>query len=460
MWPLMIDPRSSGAIAMDAWLVPRDSPHALARRRQQRLAALFQAARASPFYRRRFARYGNTLEAQPPVSKHELMAHIDDWVTDHRVSLAALHEFIADPARIGAAFAGEFVVWESSGSSGEPGIFVQDSASMSVYSTFEALRRPGGLSWQRCMDPFYLNERMAFVGATGGHFASTVSVERLRRVMPGMAQHMRGFSFLDPTPVLVNALNHWRPSVLATYPSAALLLAEEAAAGRLRIAPREVLTGGEALSDAVRGIVSQHFNCPVRGNYGASEFLAIASECQYQRLHLNSDWVLLEPVDEQGRPVPPGEPGVTTLLTNLVNHVQPLIRYDLGDRVRIDPVRCACGSVLPVIEVQGRIDDTLLLRDAQGRSVRLLPLALTTVLEDEAGVFDFQLVQKGCRSLSLTIAETCDRAALLRVRRMLRAYLRAQGLDGIELHVHQGEPAVQSRSGKRPRVVGLPTEAL
>jgi phenylacetate-CoA ligase len=456
MWPYT-NPRSSSAIALDAWLAPRDGAGALARRRQQRLDALFEAARASPFYSRRFARYGNTLEAQPPVAKQALMDHFDAWVTDPRLSLPALQDFIADPARIGQAFVGEFAVWESSGSTGVPAIFVQDRTSMTVYDTLEALRRPGGLSWQRWMDPFGLSERMAFVGATSGHFASTVSVERLRRVMPGMAQHLRGLSFLDPTPVLVAALNQWRPSMLATYPSAALLLAEEAAAGRLQIAPREVLTGGEALSDAVRGIVSRQFNCPVRASYGASEFLTLGTECARGQLHLNSDWVLLEPVDSDGQPVPAGETGVTTLLTNLANHVQPLIRYDLGDCVCFDPRPCACGSTLPVITVQGRVDDTLLLRNAHGHDVRLLPLALTTVLEDDAGVFDFQLVQQGPRKLSLTIAEAGDRAALLHVRQVLQAYLQAQGLETIELHVHRGQLAVHGRSGKRPRVVGLHT---
>lgn len=454
MWPYT-DPRSSGAMAFDAWMAPRDSAGALARRQRQRLEALFKAAGASAFYRRRFERHGATLEAQPSVGKQTLMDHFGDWVCDRRLSLPALRDFIADPARIGLAFAGEFSVWESSGSSGVPAIFVQDSAAMAIYDTLEALRRPGGPSWQRWMDPFCLSERMAFVGATSGHFASTVSVERLRRVMPGMAQRLRGFDFLDPTPVLVDALNRWRPSVLATYPSAALLLAEEAAAGRLQIAPREILTGGEALSDAVREIVSRQFGCPVRASYGASEFLTLGTECAQGHLHLNSDWVLLEPVDPDGRPVPAGEPGATTLLTNLANHVQPLIRYDLGDRVCFDPAPCTCGSRLPVIAVQGRVDDSLLLPDTRGCSVRLLPLALTTVLEDDAGVFDFQLVQQDGHSLSLTIAESGDRAALLHVRRVLLDYLRQQGVDAVELHVHRGEPAVHGRSGKRPRVVAL-----
>ena len=87
----------------------------------------------------------------------------------------------------------------------------------------------------------------------------------------------------------------------------------------------------------------------------------MASECHLGRLHLNSDWLVLEPVDEHHRPVPPGAIGHTTLLTNLANRVQPLIRYDLGDRVRLLPTACACGSSRPLIEVEGRVDARKLL---------------------------------------------------------------------------------------------------
>ena len=44
--------------------------------------------------------------------------------------------------------------------------------------------------------------------------------------------------------------------------------------------------------------------------------------------------MILEPVDRDYRPTPPGELSHTVLLTNLANAVQPIIRYDLGDSVR------------------------------------------------------------------------------------------------------------------------------
>jgi hypothetical protein len=85
--------------------------------------------------------------------------------------------------------------------------------------------------------------------------------------------------------------------------------------------------------------------------------------------------------------------------------------------------------------------------------VRLPPLALTTVLEEGAGVFEFQLVQQGPRELSLTIATGGGAEMLARARHALTAYLRDQGLCTLTLEVRHGPPARCGRSGKLPRIV-------
>jgi phenylacetate-coenzyme A ligase PaaK-like adenylate-forming protein len=295
---------------------------------------------------------------------------------------------------------------------------------------------------------------LAFVGATHGHFASVCTIERLRRQYPWLAPQLRCLSFLRPMADLVAELERFAPRVLAAYPSTALALAEEAAARRLKLSLQSVWVGGETLTPAVRGAIERAFDAPVINSYGASECLTLAGECDQQALHLNADWVILEPVDEHERPVEPGTFGATTLLTNLANRVQPLIRYDLGDRVRLLPQACACGSSLPVIEIEGRSDDSLVMRSAGGRMVRLPPLALVSVLED-VGVFDFQLLQRGPGRLCLSLAHGGADGAreLQRARAALTAYLHAQGLGGTTLDSRCGKPCRHGRSGKTRRVV-------
>ena len=143
--------------------------------------------------------------------------------------------------------------------------------------------------------------------------------------------------------------------------------------------------------------------------------MSIAYGCTEGWLHVNADWVLLEPVDDAYRPVPPGEPSHTVLLTNLANRVQPVIRYDLGDSVMAKPEPCACGSPLPAILVEGRRDDVVSLRAPDGSVVRLLPLALTTVVEEAAPGHRFQIVQTAADRLMLRL-DTSQRRAIGRRR--------------------------------------------
>lgn len=455
----VFDPLRLGAVVLDVLASSHATPDALAARQSARLAKLLDAAaQGSRVYRERLQgkTLGDTpLIALPSISKSELMARFDDWVTDPQLRLSELRAFTADPQRIGAPYLGKYLIWESSGTGHEPGVFVQDARAMAVYDALEALRRSTPRSLQRWFDPLLVTERIAFVGATSGHFASFVSMQRLRQLNPWMTQALGCFSILQSTSTLVEQLNAFAPTVIATYPTVAALLADEACRGALHFAPKEVWTGGETLSAAVRKRVALALRCTVRNSYGASEFLSIGWECSHGQMHANTDWVILEPVDEQGRPMPVGQPSYSTLLTNLANHVQPLIRYDLGDQITVRHERCECGSPLPVIEVQGRRDDPLVMAGRDGQPVTLLPLALTTVLEDEAGVFDFQLRQHDDRTLVLRLNLHGTEAATVvaRCRAALEKLAAMQGLGPIHMRTEFGQAIPRGRSGKAQRVI-------
>jgi phenylacetate-CoA ligase len=119
--------------------------------------------------------------------------------------------------------------------------------------------------------------------------------------------------------------------------------------------------------------------------------------------HVNSDWAALEPVDADGRPVPPGRPSHTVLLTNLANRVQPILRYDLGDSVLLRPDPCPCGSPLPAIRVQGRAADVLTFPGVHGEQVSLSPMLFGTLLDRVPGVEQFQVVQTAPTTLRVRL---------------------------------------------------------
>ena len=455
--PAFFDPSRWGRAAGDVWSGTWLDRDALERRAHQRLCALLRFARVHvPLYRRLHRGLppasAATLAELPVLRKSQVMADLPASLSAVGLSRGAIEEFIADPARIGRPLAGRYAVWTSSGSTGVPGVFVHDGDALAVYDALELLRFRGLSSAPVPAGPLLASERYAMVAAIEGHFAGIATVERLRRTFPLLAPWVRAFSVLQPLKDLVRQLNEYRPTLLAAYPTVAELLADEQRAGRLHLSLDELWCGGESLSAATRAQVAREFGCRVREAYGASEFLSIAWPCRLDRLHVNADWVVLEGVDARGRPVPPGEPSHTTLLTNLANRTQPLIRYDLGDSITVLPAPCPCGSQMPAIVVQGRSDDVLTLAGRHGLPVKLLPLALETVLEEEGRVSDFQLLQTGQRQLLLRLGRA-GRARADAARAVLRAYLQRLDLPGVRVQLDAAPPCREPCSGKLRRVV-------
>jgi phenylacetate-coenzyme A ligase PaaK-like adenylate-forming protein len=189
----------------------------------------------------------------------------------------------------------------------------------------------------------------------------------------------------------------------------------------------------------------------VGNHYGTSEAVGLTFECAAQQLHVNSDWYVLEPVDEHDRPVPPGRLSHGALVTNLANRIQPIIRYQLGDQISVRPETCSCASPFPVIDVIGRTDDVLVFAKPGGGSVRILPLAIATVAEETPGVAACQLVQRGPSRLVVRFrAVDPDENAEVwgRLRMRLDNFLTNQGAIGVSIQMDCLPPQLHPRSGK------------
>lgn len=224
-------------------------------------------------------------------------------------------------------------------------------------------------------------------------------------------------AFLDasrPPETLVDELERLRPVVLAATPSDVLDLLEGVPEGRdlRRIGLRALCLHSEPLAPDERAWFEARFGCPVRTNYYCNEVWAIAAECEHGRLHEFSDHVVLELVDDAGRPVPDGTPG-HVIVTGLDNRVQPFIRYRLGDLAVRSPERgCPCGRSFPVLErIEGRDDDVFLHPD--GRKVH--PSRITVAVKSPCfrhpglQVFrDYQVVQDAADHVTVRLVPGRD----------------------------------------------------
>ena len=154
-----------------------------------------------------------------------------------------------------------------------------------------------------------------------------------------------------------------------------------------------------------------------------------ASDCEQRHKHLFEDWCIAENVDQDGRPVPDGQPGERVLVTNLFNRTLPMIRFEVSDVVAIDRRPCACGRTLARLHaIEGRSADVLRLDDAAGGRVAIHPTQLSPVSADPS-VREFQIVQCGQRIvLRVVLRQGAGEEATARLVTAVEERLRAAGV--------------------------------
>jgi phenylacetate-coenzyme A ligase PaaK-like adenylate-forming protein len=455
-----LDDLNAVGVAWDSWRATRGGGPAIAARQQARFEALIRHTRlASRFYADHYRGLPTVgladLTRLPPVAKPALMSRFDDWVTDSVVTRAGVEEFVADLDNVGKDLLGKYAVFTTSGSTADPALLVQDRRALAVMMGLAYGRSAGVLPRRLLPRILARGARQAAVFARGGHFLTATMFARQLRAQPLRRHYAKYFSILDPLPELVAQLNDFRPVLISTYASALSVLADEQEAGRLHIQPLVISSGGELLLPSVRRRAEQLFGAVVVETYNASEATPMSLPCRLGRMHLNVDWFIVEPVDSAGNPVPPGQRSDTVLVTNLANYVQPLIRYELGDSVVVAEERCPCGSPLPTVTVEGRTDEILRVPRDGGGDVVLLPLALSTVVEETPGVLRYQIVHSA--PATLTVRLDVDPGSLRhevwdRVQRRMADFLRAQGA-AVAVEPADDPPAVNPRSGKLRHVL-------
>ena len=140
------------------------------------------------------------------------------------------------------------------------------------------------------------------------------------------------------------------------------------------------------------------------------------------------------------QPVPDGSLSATSLLTVLANDVQPIIRYDIGDRLRYYPDPCPCGSPFRSFQVEGRQATLLHVGD-----VTLSPLVFDLEHEQARRI---QLVQSAETEFELRIElgeGGASEAVLERVIQSVKRVFQENHLPDVEVRPSQSSPQLTGK---------------
>jgi len=375
----------------------------------------------SAYYRRLYQDHGIragdleqiSLQDLPILTKRMVLDNFDELVTDPRICSAALAEWLARDQDPRSRFLGEYHVITTTGTSlVKANIIYDEIAWRSMTAAAAPYLYPAKLAnGTRYRNAYYIGDLGHVASATTALNSSQAGFERLIVMMK------------DPVEESIARLNTFQPDRLTSYASSLGWLAELALAGKLHIAPRDVVVSSDRLTPAVEAKIRQAWNANIYDLYAASESLFMAIKQPGQ-----SEWQVLdelqqiEVLDVDNQQVRLGEMG-RAVLSSWNNRTLPLIRYDLTDYV-------ICGDTRP---------GSSTLRGFAGHTFEKLPIRLD---DGRAGILpSHALANFGVTGLDAHqfVSYSPDQVELL--------YCSQEDLDGV-LHGQMADLLAQWRGAR------------
>jgi len=157
------------------------------------------------------------------------------------------------------------------------------------------------------------------------------------------------------------ALNKYKPAYMTGYAMSNYFLACFINEKGMHVPElKAVITSSEKLTPDMRELFTKVYGCKTYDSYSGVEACGLISENEYGQLLVSPDVGIMEILNDDGNPCQPGEEG-EIYSTGLLNYDQPLIRYKIGDRVRIARNQTTlCGRNMVIVdEITGRSEDVV-----------------------------------------------------------------------------------------------------
>jgi phenylacetate-CoA ligase len=245
----------------------------------------------------------------PVLTSEMLRKNFDEIVTDRAITTSGLEAFIKTSPSSKSLYLGKYHVVLSSGSSGVPGMY--------IHTTNEVIN---GMSYGALHRKIKLGTRTSFIGPVDTHDMGAAVMGLMSNWPQRLLFNTRNFNIATPWSQVIAGLNEHQPKIVSAYKHYLMVLADEARAGRLRIRPILLESGGEPLFPHEREILRSTFQCEIANSYGSSEvnLMGVALN-DWESIYLFEDDLIFEIGSE------------STCVTNLFNRSMPLIRYRFDD---------------------------------------------------------------------------------------------------------------------------------
>ena len=321
----------------------------------------------------------------PPVDKDLIIDNFNDVVTTKDIRKEEVLEFLEKSKDPNELLKGKYHVVHTSGSSGKIGYFLYDKNEWDELFTY--LTKLYKFSFSK--------KKIAFIGAAGGHFtaASSLSWASNSGITKLFVEPLV-LNINQPLDEIIKKLNDFQPNVLVGYFNSIKILADKQELGLLNIAPKNMVSSGEGITQREKDFIEKIFNVSLINMYAFCEcfFLGIGKN-EFNGIYLRDDIALIEIKDDH------------LYVTNFVNKTQPIIRYRINDYVKLKKDTTKKLPFTLIEDVVGRDEATIWLENKDGDLDFIHPLVMTDfyvkgldklqVILKNKKLFDLKIIIKG-----------------------------------------------------------------
>lgn len=386
------------------------------------------------------------LEQLPVINKSALVEHLNEFVTVSDIKMEKLEKYFMEPFTFEKRFLNKYLAFHTSGSTGNPTYVVWGPKEFAV-ATFLLLHRNIGLiKADKRSDLINKEKKYLYFGILDDYVGGNSWVYQMKKNV-----NVKIISIFSSPDKWKETINSFQPDIIMAKPHVLSKLAQLIERGELFINPEKLIFVGEMLRPRDKELIQKNFKCPVKNSYSTCETGPVAWQAgMEEKLVGLHEEVIIELLDENNQKITEYYKEGRLVITNLYNHVMPIIRYDIGDRACFVPNEKA-GEFSTISYIKGRDTGSFSFINKLGQPEMVSEYPFWSL--DIPGVARYQVIQMSREELQIRLeldGKEINKDEVLEKfqKKVNRIFLERDNMDNLKIYYEIVDRIMPNKAGK------------
>jgi phenylacetate-CoA ligase len=374
-----------------------------------------------------------SIEDLPVIDKNIVMNNFDDMLVVRDISKKKVMNFLQRSKSPNELLLDKYHVVHSSGSSGKIGVYIYSRRDWDEFYPYIT----------RALDFKFRKKKASYIGAVDGHYSGISFISWITESISRFFCEPLILDINAPIEDNIKKLNRFQPDILGGYFTGLKILAEYQEKGMLQVKPKVVENCAEGINTKDKEYIENIFDASLVNIYGFAECPAVgAGKNEYGGIYIWDDLAYIEIKKDH------------LLLTNLFNYTQPLIRYKIGDILKVKEDKKQILPFTLIDNIIGREEFVPWFRNKDGRLDFIHPFIFVEFFIK--GLDKLQIVVKDEESFDFlaVISDKNKEKVVKNIKRKLDGILRKKNFMNVKYSVKVvNDLKIDKKTGKFKLIV-------